>query len=108
MDETAAKEVDWRRLVNHLQWIDEPPFPLSDGTMQLAKTFADADTPIQHLDLSVRAYNALRRGGVQTIGDLLLLCAAEPQGKALLRIHNIGQVAVNEIYNRLTVRLECE
>lgn len=108
MDETTAKQVDWRRLVNHLQWIDEPPFPLTDGTLQVARTLGGVDAPIHYLDLSVRTYNALRRSGVQTIGDLLLLCAAEPQGKALLRVHNIGQVAVNEIYNRLAVRLEIE
>lgn len=45
----------------------------------------------------MRAYNALRRNDVDTVGDLLRL-----SDRDLLRIRNLGQKALTEIRQRLT------
>jgi len=47
---------------------------------------------IEYLDLSVRAYNCLRRGNVKTLADLSKLSTAE-----LMRFRNIGRRTCEEI-----------
>ncbi|MCW8140889.1 MAG: protein kinase, partial [Planctomycetota bacterium] len=61
-------------------------------------TFA-ADTPLTRLELSARALNALRRGGVHTAGDLVGM--SEPQ---LRRLPNVGNRVFRQI-SRVQQRL---
>jgi hypothetical protein len=56
-------------------------------------------TPIEELNLPVRAYNALRREGIHTLGDL----SARSEGE-LLAIENLGPQSVKEIKQRLADR----
>ena len=51
-----------------------------------------ADKSIISLGLSVRAYNALSRGGIHTIGELM-----STTDEDLLRLHNLGGKTLNEI-----------
>lgn len=52
--------------------------------------------PIDVLDLTVRSYNCLRRAGINTIGDLLLLSEDK-----LRTIRNLGNKSVKEILTKL-------
>ncbi|MHA1228884.1 MAG: DNA-directed RNA polymerase subunit alpha C-terminal domain-containing protein [Candidatus Hodarchaeales archaeon] len=53
--------------------------------------------PIDCLDLSLRTYNALRRAGIDTIGDLLNV---EEMGE-ILQIRNIGEISYKEIEEKI-------
>jgi DNA-directed RNA polymerase subunit alpha len=57
---------------------------------------ADAAIPIEDLDLSVRAYNCLKREGIERLGDLLGWSQED-----LLAIRNFGMKQVREIEDKL-------
>ena len=54
------------------------------------------DTPVEALGLSVRAYTCLKRGGIETLGDITNLHLYE-----LEKIRNIGKKSFDEILNIL-------
>lgn len=56
----------------------------------------DGAIPIGTLDLSVRAYNCLRRGNINTVKEL-----SQKTPQDLLRIRNMGKGSVNEIVKKL-------
>jgi DNA-directed RNA polymerase subunit alpha len=56
----------------------------------------DYDRPIEDLDLSVRAYNCLKRSGITKIGQLL-----EMSEEDLLAVRNFGQKSLEELKQRL-------
>lgn len=56
----------------------------------------DYDRPIEDLDLSVRAYNCLKRSGITKIGQLL-----EMSEEDLLAVRNFGQKSLDELRVRL-------
>ena len=51
------------------------------------------------LDLNTRSYNALKRGAVNTIGDLI------GRWETLGRLHGVGENCINEIKNLLLAYL---
>ena len=64
------------------------------------------DTPVEALGLSVRAYHCLKRGGIETLGDITNLHLYE-----LEKIRNIGKKSFDEILQTLKrygVRLKGE
>lgn len=58
-----------------------------------------SDLPIDELELSVRAYNCLRRAGCCSVGDVLRL--AEDSEKGLMRIRNLGTKSAKEILEKI-------
>lgn len=58
-----------------------------------------SDIPIDELELSVRAYNCLRRAGCCTVGDVLRF--AEDSEKGLMRIRNLGTKSAREIMAKI-------
>lgn len=64
----------------------------------IAKTVSgkDYDRPIEDLDLSVRAYNCLKRSGITKIGQVL-----EMSQEDLLAVRNFGQKSLDELNQRL-------
>jgi DNA-directed RNA polymerase subunit alpha len=52
----------------------------------------EMDMPIEHLELSVRAYNCLRNADVRTLGELL-----QKSERELLMTRNFGRKSLNEI-----------
>lgn len=52
--------------------------------------------PVEHLDLSVRTMNCLRRGGITTVGELI-----SKGEKELLALRNFGQKSKQELEERL-------
>ena len=56
-------------------------------------------TPIEELNLTVRAYNALKRAGKDTVGDVMDLRRAD-----LYRIRNLGETSIANICEALKNR----
>ena len=56
----------------------------------------DYDRPIEDLDLSVRAYNCLKRSGITKVGQVL-----EMSEDDLLAVRNFGQKSLDELHQRL-------
>lgn len=51
-------------------------------------------TPLEDMELSVRAYHCLQRAGYKTIGDVV----SRIEGRAdLLKIRNMGKLSANEV-----------
>ena len=61
-----------------------------------AQTVDGHDTPIETLELSVRAYNCLKRSGLVTIGSIL-----ERSEEELLALRNFGEKSYEELRDKL-------
>ncbi|MGQ9903643.1 MAG: DNA-directed RNA polymerase subunit alpha [Anaerolineae bacterium] len=61
-----------------------------------------AGKPIEDLELSVRVYNALKRTGISTIGDLLDII--EKSGGTLTNLRNFGDKSMTELKEKLKMR----
>ncbi|MDO8673512.1 MAG: DNA-directed RNA polymerase subunit alpha [Dehalococcoidia bacterium] len=57
------------------------------------------DVPIEDLDLSVRAYNCLKRSGITKVGQVL-----EMSEEDLLAVRNFGRKSLEELRERLITR----
>ncbi|MFQ6099858.1 MAG: DNA-directed RNA polymerase subunit alpha [Anaerolineae bacterium] len=60
------------------------------------------ELPIEQLDLSVRVFNALRRTGITSVGEVLEMLAMGDD--TLLTIRNFGQKSLTELKGRLQER----
>lgn len=59
---------------------------------------------IEHLDLSARSYNCLKRAGYDTLKEILVLTDAD-----FWRIRNMGSRSINEVKEKIKpYRMECE
>ncbi|WP_088242734.1 DNA-directed RNA polymerase subunit alpha [Calothrix rhizosoleniae] len=80
--------------------------PLKDISIEQADTVVDVDQdptaqiPIEELQLSVRAYNCLKRAQVNSVADLLDFTQED-----LLEIKNFGQKSAEEVVEALQRRL---
>jgi DNA-directed RNA polymerase subunit alpha len=57
------------------------------------------ETPIEELELSVRAYNCLKRAGITKVGQILEMSEEE-----LLAVRNFGRKSLDELRERLIAR----
>jgi DNA-directed RNA polymerase subunit alpha len=57
------------------------------------------DTPIEDLDLPMRAYNSLKRNNITKVGQVLALSDDE-----FLRMRNFGRKSLDELKERLALR----
>lgn len=71
---------------------------VSDNTTPGISTVEEKPAPLEELQLSVRAYNALRRAEIQTVEEVASL-----SDEQLLAIPNLGTRALAEIKERLNV-----
>jgi len=60
------------------------------------------DVPIEELELSVRAYNCLKRAGITKVGEVLE--RLEKGEEEILAIRNFGRKSLNELVQRLDVK----
>ena len=58
------------------------------------------ETPIEALELSMRAFNCLKRAGITKVGEVLEK-VSRGQGKELLAIRNFGQKSLDELMEKL-------
>ena len=61
------------------------------------------DKNVEELELSVRAYNCLKRANVHTLSDLLQYSADD-----LLEFKNFGQKSADEVCDNLKTRFDLE
>lgn len=59
-----------------------------------------ADEPIEELELSMRAYNCLKRAGITKVGEVLL--KLEQGENEILAIRNFGRKSLDELVEKLT------
>ena len=59
----------------------------------------DRNIKIEELDLSVRSFNSLKRGGCHTVGDILDVMGED--GNGLRRLRNLGARSESEIKGKL-------
>lgn len=92
-------------LVQHLSVIAE----LGDMAVSMAGEADEsrippriADVNIEDLDLSVRAYNCLKRAGITKVGEILE--KLERSEDEILSIRNFGQKSLDELYLRLAAK----
>ncbi len=57
------------------------------------------DTPIEHLDLSVRVFNSLKRTGITKVGEMLEML--DRGDEAMLAIRNFGEKSLDELKDQL-------
>jgi DNA-directed RNA polymerase subunit alpha len=57
------------------------------------------DTPIEELDLTVRAYNCLKRSGLTKVGQVLTMSRED-----LLAVRNFGEKSLDELRDSLLAR----
>jgi len=89
------------RVINeHTQlFVEQTITPLEEGSIFVEIDRSDTsglDTPIEELDLSVRAYNCLKRQGVNTIGQL-----TECTENDLMNVRNFGAKSIEEVKDKL-------
>ena len=60
------------------------------------------DVPIEELDLSVRAYNCLKRAGIMRVGEILTML--EQGEDEIMSIRNFGRKSLDELLERLRVK----
>lgn len=65
--------------------------------VRIGYTRKTCETSIDELQLSVRAWNALKRSGVNTIGELIDVI----QGDGLMKIRNLGRKSMVEIKTKI-------
>ena len=54
------------------------------------------ETPIEELDLSVRAYNCLKRAGIHTLQDITAMTEDE-----MMKIRNLGKKSLKEVLDKV-------
>jgi DNA-directed RNA polymerase subunit alpha len=87
-------------LITHLDKLDDPEF--TDAIKSLMKKSNDdpkqktLEMPIEELELSVRAYNCLRRAAIYTVQDLVNKTENE-----MRKIRNLGKISLEEVMNKV-------
>lgn len=92
-------------LVQHLQLIAGVSLDdlTSEGVIESRGIPSElSGKPIEDLELSVRVYNALKRTGISTVGDLLDMI--EKNGGTLKNLRNFGDKSMMELKEKLKTR----
>jgi DNA-directed RNA polymerase subunit alpha len=78
------------------QRLARPDMPVDVAQPEAARPFEGYDAAIETLNLSVRAYNCLKRSGLTTIGAVL-----EKSEEELLALRNFGEKSYEELRDKL-------
>jgi hypothetical protein len=92
----AGKDPDLNRMVKTLGFLLGQAGLALGPAEQQGRVGAKMDTPIEELDLSVRAFNCLKANDITTVGQLLTKKEDE-----LLSLRNFGRKSLDEIKERL-------
>jgi DNA-directed RNA polymerase subunit alpha len=77
--------------------VEAPALPAGATTYPIPQRVYD--TPIEELDLSVRAFNCLKRSGITKVGQVLTMSQDD-----LLAVRNFGEKSLNELKDTLIAR----
>lgn len=100
-DEALRQSADilvrhFTQLANYRATLAEPEKPPLSSIPIPQKIY---DTPIEELDLSVRAYNCLKRSNITKVGQVLSMNEED-----LLGVRNFGEKSLQELRERLLLR----
>jgi DNA-directed RNA polymerase subunit alpha len=100
-DEALRQSADilvrhFTQLANYRATLTEPEKPPLSSIPIPPKIY---DTPIEELDLSVRAYNCLKRSNITKVGQVLSMNEED-----LLGVRNFGEKSLQELRERLLAR----
>jgi DNA-directed RNA polymerase subunit alpha len=100
-DEALRQSADilvrhFTQLANYRATLAEPEKPPLSSMPIPPKIY---DTPIEELDLSVRAYNCLKRSNITKVGQVLSMNEED-----LLGVRNFGEKSLQELRERLIAR----
>src|SRR5947209_5436951 len=100
-DEALRQSADilvrhFTQLANYRATLAEPEKPPLSSMPIPQKVY---DTPIEELDLSVRAYNCLKRSNITKVGQVLSMNEED-----LLGVRNFGEKSLQELRERLLAR----
>jgi DNA-directed RNA polymerase subunit alpha len=100
-DEALRQSADilvrhFTQLANYRAILAEPEKPPLSSIPIPQKIY---DTPIEELDLSVRAYNCLKRSNITKVGQVLSMNEED-----LLGVRNFGEKSLQELRERLLLR----
>ena len=84
----AIRKIVWRRRRQELNQANE-----------ISKEVITDNTLVEDLDLSVRSYRCLKRGNINTVGELTLKTEEE-----MMRVRNLGRKSLKEIIQKLEER----
>lgn len=85
----------------------QPPMHLHEVRHIMASDYSQErieeikDLPIEELDLSVRAYNCLKREGINTVWSLIQFSSDD-----ILRIRNLGQLSHDEVITKTRIFID--
>jgi len=100
----AALRSSAQILMSHLRLVagvtEESLQPVVAAPEDLPKVSSEVyETPIEHLDLSVRVFNSLKRTGITTVGEVMdMLTKGE---ETMLAIRNFGDKSLDELRDKL-------
>jgi DNA-directed RNA polymerase subunit alpha len=100
----AALRQSAQILMSHLRLVagvtEESLAAVAAPAEELPKVSSEIyETPIEHLDLSVRVFNSLKRTGITTVGEVLdMLNKGE---ETMLAIRNFGDKSLDELRDKL-------
>ncbi len=100
-DEALRQSADilvrhFTQLANYRATLAEPEKPPLSSMPIPPKVY---DTPIEELDLSVRAYNCLKRSNITKVGQVLSMNEED-----LLGVRNFGEKSLQELREKLLIR----
>ena len=72
----------------------------SNIKLKIGYTHKACEMPIEEMQLSVRSWNALKRAGISTIGELVDLIMQD----GLIKIRNLGKISMSEIKTKILVQ----
>jgi len=91
-------------LVQHLSLLVDTHTPVVEPPVEQEEGIPSrvADTPIEELELTVRAYNCLKRAGITKIGEILI--RMEKGEEEMLAIRNFGKKSLDELVEKLSAK----
>ena len=94
INEQVKEESGKNTIIN--EQIEESSSELESDDLYSEEDDIFASEPIEKLELSIRAFNSLKRAQINSISDLL-----DYQQEDLLEIKNLGQDSANEVTQKL-------
>ena len=94
-------------LVTHLRLVagigaEEVPVEVEEELEEEGIPRETYETPIEHLELSVRVFNSLKRTGITSVGEVLEML--ERGEEAMLTIRNFGEKSLAELKEKLRAK----
>ncbi|MCL4871959.1 MAG: DNA-directed RNA polymerase subunit alpha [Anaerolineae bacterium] len=81
---------------------EESLLPIIEEKKEELITNEAYDTPIEHLDLSVRVFNSLKRTGITKVGEMLEMLGRGEE--TMLAIRNFGEKSLDELKSQLQAK----